>query len=395
MAEILSGARKYRIGLILAHHELHQLQRNSDVASAVMAHPFTRIVFRVGDDDARKLSEGFSFFEGQDFKNLEAGRAIARVERSTFDFNLSVPLPEPIDELQTAQRRQQVITASREKYGTPRAGVEAMLREVWQEEEPQLKKVTKGSLSATESLPIETPETAVSQITEHSKAPKLPKEPVAKIESPEALPLSSVSPILPQTPEPPLAVAPRAAEPVAGNEVCREPPPPRELGKGGAQHTVIQKRIKEAGQSAGFLCKIETELPGHQSVVVALEKDGQKIACEISITTTVDHEIRNVKKCLESGFTKVAVICVEEARLQKIEKAVARSLGPDLAAKVRYYLPDEFIEELKARPLPKPTEQKVRGYKVKRTAAGLTPEEQKQKEEIAIRSIAETMKKKK
>jgi type IV secretory pathway TraG/TraD family ATPase VirD4 len=31
MAEILSGARKYRIGLTLAHHELHQLQRNPEV----------------------------------------------------------------------------------------------------------------------------------------------------------------------------------------------------------------------------------------------------------------------------------------------------------------------------------------------------------------------------
>jgi len=66
MAEILSGARKYRIGLTLAHHELHQLQRNSEVASAVMAHPYTRVVFRVGDDDAKKLAEGFSSFEPSD-----------------------------------------------------------------------------------------------------------------------------------------------------------------------------------------------------------------------------------------------------------------------------------------------------------------------------------------
>ena len=48
MAEILSGARKYRIGLTLAHHELHQLQRSPEVASAMMTHPYTRIVFRVG-----------------------------------------------------------------------------------------------------------------------------------------------------------------------------------------------------------------------------------------------------------------------------------------------------------------------------------------------------------
>src|ERR1035438_6863269 len=89
MAEILKGARKYRLGLTLAHHELHQLERNADVASAVMSHPATRIVFRVGDEDAKKLAEGFSFFAAQDLKNLEVGQAIARVERSDFDFNLS------------------------------------------------------------------------------------------------------------------------------------------------------------------------------------------------------------------------------------------------------------------------------------------------------------------
>ena len=93
MAEILSGARKYRIGLTLAHHELHQLQRNPEVASAVMSHPFTRIVFRVGDDDAKKLAEGFSYFEAKDLRNLETGQAVCRVERSDCDFNLTVPLP--------------------------------------------------------------------------------------------------------------------------------------------------------------------------------------------------------------------------------------------------------------------------------------------------------------
>src|ERR1035441_10639046 len=127
MAEILKGARKYRLGLTLAHHELHQLQRNADVASAVMSHPATRIVFRVGDEDAKKLAEGFSFFAAQDLKNLEVGQAIARVERSDFDFNLSVPLPPKVDEEEAASRRQEVITASREKYGTPRAQVEAAL----------------------------------------------------------------------------------------------------------------------------------------------------------------------------------------------------------------------------------------------------------------------------
>ena len=45
MGEILAGVRKYRVGLTLAHHELRQLQRDPEVASAVLSHPFTRESF--------------------------------------------------------------------------------------------------------------------------------------------------------------------------------------------------------------------------------------------------------------------------------------------------------------------------------------------------------------
>jgi hypothetical protein len=67
MASILSGARKYRLGLILAHQEFQQLvSRDADVASAVIANPYTRICFRLGDYDAKKLADGFSHFEAKD-----------------------------------------------------------------------------------------------------------------------------------------------------------------------------------------------------------------------------------------------------------------------------------------------------------------------------------------
>jgi hypothetical protein len=84
-------------------------------------------VFRVGDDDAKKLAEGFSYFESKDLRNLETGQAVCPVERSDFDFNLSVPLPASLDANTAATRRQEVITVSRKKYGTARADVEAML----------------------------------------------------------------------------------------------------------------------------------------------------------------------------------------------------------------------------------------------------------------------------
>jgi len=374
MAEILSGARKYRIGLTLAHHELHQLQRNSEVASAVMAHPFTRVVFRVGDDDAKRLADGFSCFEAKDLRNLDVGQAVARVERSDFDFNLSIPLPIEPDKDEATQRRQEVITHSREKYGTARADVEAML----------------------------------------AKSRAMP----APAESPVAPPSAELTAFIPQ-PQPPRAaevpppspptIIPQTAEALKPSEVPnpKEQPvpsvkhePPRDLGRGGAQHQAIQKRIKEAADGLGFRSIIEKPvLDGQGSVDLWLERNGQSIACEISISTTIDHEFGNVAKCLKAGLPKVAVICLDEERLRKIAAAVSGSLGSELAGRVDYFQPDQFITHIKKLPLEAVktagTVEMRRGYRVKRQAVTMSPQEQKNREEEAIRLIAESMRRKK
>jgi len=369
MAEILSGARKYRIGLTLAHHELHQLQRNPEVASAVMSHPFTRIVFRVGDDDAKKMAEGFSYFEAKDLRNLEIGQAIARVERSDFDFNLTVPLPDGLDEAEAASRRREVITCSTRKYGTARAEVEAMLaKSRTPQEEPPL------------SPPAELTKTK----------PSAPTAPVAPVVS-----------------APPTVVSKLANEVVVESQVAAEIPkeqspvikhdPPRDLGRGGAQHQAIQRRIKEAAEELGFRSVIERPvLDGQGSVDLWLERVGQSIACEISISTTIDHEVGNVAKCLKAGVPMVAVICLDEERLRKINKGVSGSLGGELASRVKYFQPDPFIVYLKAlqTPAPRPTETQYGGYKIKRSIPKLSAGEQRQKEDIANRIMAEALRRK-
>jgi hypothetical protein len=363
MAEILKGARKYRLGLTLAHHELHHLQRNADVASAVLSHPATRIVFRVSDEDAKKLAEGFPFFTAQDLKNLEVGQAIARVERSDFDFNLSVPFPEQVDEEEAARRRQEVITASREKYGTPRAEVEAALVRAWETERPTEKVIPKPAV--VEERPLTSDQTPATIVI---PAPLL---------SPVAIPSETKPPTVSERKAPEL---------------------PADLGRGGAQHQAIQQRIKQVAETLGFRSVIEKEvLDGQGSVDLLLERPGQTFACEISITTTIDHEVGNVAKCLKAGFPNVAVICVDEERLKKIETAIVGSLGSDLAARVIYCQSDEFIARLQELPPHVPATSEApetrRGYTIKRTVTRLTPEEQRQREDAAIRSIAEAMRK--
>ncbi len=355
MAEILSGARKYRIGLTLAHHELHQLQRNPEVASAVMSHPFTRIVFRVGDDDAKKLAEGFSFFDAKDLRNLEAGQAVCRVERSDFDFNLSVPLPVEPEKDTATTRRQEVITASRKKYGTPRAEVEAMLAK------------SRETAPAVE-LRISPPVKPVAELPKTAEVPKVTvseKEPVV---------------IVPSTPE-----------------------PPRDLGRGGAQHKTIQERVQAEAHALGFFAEVESQLAekSNQAADLVLRKGDLAIAVEITVTTTTDHEFGNVRKCLATGFTRVAVVSPKPERLKAIAEAVNAGLDTAERSRVSYHSPDEFIAELQklaasaAPPTPvTETERTTRGYKVRRHGPKLSPEERKAMETAAIQIIADTMKRK-
>jgi len=358
MAEILTGARKYRVGLVLAHQELRQLQKDLEVAGAVMSNPYTRIVFRVGDDDARKLASGFTYFEAPDLQNLETGKAVARVERSDFDFNLTVRPPKDPPESEAAVRRKAVTAASRTKYARPRAEVEAELY---------------SDVAADEQKPPPRPE--------EPKAPPTREPNTEKAGAP------------PPRPEPPPTPKPAPERPAA------RPSSADEMGRGGAQHRAVQQRIKKEAEELGFRSVIEKEiLEGQGSVDLYLERGDQQFACEILFSTTVDHEIGNILKCLRAGFKNVVVICVDEHRLTKIAAAVAGSLGEQAVPLVNYFQPDPFIAHPKALAGPHvetPSRpDKRRGYTVKRSRPNLSPEEEKRREEAAIRSIAEAMRRK-
>jgi hypothetical protein len=85
------------------------------------------------------------------------------------------------------------------------------------------------------------------------------------------------------------------------------------LGRGGAQHQAVQQRIKKAAEELGFRSIIEkVVLDKLGSVDLLLEREDQNIACEISFSTTIDHEVGNVSKCLKAGFPTVVVICLDD-----------------------------------------------------------------------------------
>jgi hypothetical protein len=262
---------------------------------------------------------------------------------------------EPISDAQA------IITASRAKYATPRAEMEAVLL---------------ASLRGVVKKP-EPPESGQPPTGERPPAPKPP------------------APIIP----PPVAEVPKAAVPpvmeipqatVSEKKTASETKPaePKDLGRGGARHKSIQSRLKTEAQKLGFHAEMEKQLAqgSNDAADLVLRRGQVEIAVEITVTTGVDHEFENVKKCLAAGMARVAVVATGRKRLEDIAAAVAGGLGKEAAAKVTYHTPDEFLAELqklaKATEAPPPSEPmaktgKILGFEITRNFPKLSAEEQR------------------
>jgi hypothetical protein len=382
MAEILSGARKYRMGLTLAHQELTQLKREPEVASAVLSNACTRIVFRVADGEAKSLESGFVHFAARELQNLEVGEAICRVERSDADFNLNVPFFEDGDEAEHLERRDQVIDASRQRYATPRAQIEESAQQ------PAVTAV--AELMVAENKPI-----PPMPVTQPTRMPDELKSELAAIKEQ----LQKV------------AQAKEASEPVAKTlespvveTAQRRPYEPtvvrmdvEKLGRGGELHKEAQIELKQIAEAHGFRATIERQLPASlETVDLYLQRDKTEIGCEISVTNSLDYELRNVAKILRAGVPMVAMIALDSDKLSKLEAAIRNTLSPEDNAKVRCFLKPQFVDFIQSLVVELPQlppldgGRKVKGWKVKRTTVEISAEELQRRQADLAATMADS-----
>ena len=343
IASILSGGRKYGLGLTLAHQELRQLwSRDEQVASAVLSNPATRICFRTGEWDAQKLAEGFSFFTAKDIQSLPRGQAICRIDTADNDFNLAtIPWEHLIGEPQDKDERKEKVRAlSRERYATPL-----------------------GALAAADAPP---PDMAIAE-----EPPSSPHRAEKSIPRAEAVP------------------APHHREVEPAQAVSRE----RSTGRGGERHKYLQHLFKSSAEEFGYRADIEfAVLDGAGSVDLALEKNGTRIACEISITTDAAHEVGNIEKCLAAGFEKVVLISPERKTLQKI-RALAEAKWKNELARIVFVSPEEFVALLEAEDADAAGgEETVKGYKVKTNFRPLDGHEKEARKKTIAQTILKALK---
>lgn len=323
MSHLLSGARKYHLGLILAHQDMQQLQKqDGELASSVVVNAGTRICFRLGDTDAKRFAGGFAHFDAEDLENLRTGEAIARIEQPNLDFNLAtMPLPQQ-EAGHTKAMARAVIELSRRAYGTPRMEIEA---------------------GCQHARPAEAPEVVVSV-----PAPSKPPEP-----------------------------------PTAANVEALKPKPETE-------HRYLQMLIKRMAESRGYKATIEEMTPdGKGRVDVSLEREGKRIACEVSVTTDAAWEVHNIQKCLTAGYDEV-IVCSDDLRMvQKLRTLIAKELTEVEQKKVLIVLPNELAKHFDTQIVKDSNADVImKGYRVNVEYTPLIEEEMRVRKESIIRTIS-------
>lgn len=319
MSHLLSGGRKYGLGLTLAHQSLEQIfAANRELAESLLANAGIRTCFRLGESDAQKLEKGFASFDANDLMNLGTGQAICRVGRSDMDFNISIP-KDPLIAENALVSPSTVIEASRKKYGILRSTLDPVI-----DPTPEV----------PDSEPLK--ETAV-----------IEPATIASVDQMEAKDISQSEIKVLDDPE-------------LGNAIVRR--------KEESRHKYLQMLIKRNAESRGY--KVTLEQPtkdGKGRVDVVLKKDKLVYAIEVGITTTKDWEVHNIEKCLADGFTNIVALSEDMKGVDLMTRKLNEAgILPAHAEKVKIYDLTGFMGMLNTDTAPEKTNVKtIKGYRVK------------------------------
>lgn len=353
---ILTQARKYRVGLTIAHQSLDQ--GPTTLRSALSANTSIKCVGGVSAKDARAVAAELhttqEFIEGMKRRGDRTEFALWVKQKTDTAIRLSVPLGFLERQLTLDEDGfDELIARNRLAYCGTLASVRAF------------------------ALPSPAPQLP---------APVIPTAPVPAVEA-ERRPAEppSVQPVKSEAPEsqPTAPMRPQSAD---------EPMP----GKGGKNHRYLQSLVKQLAEQEGLHAALEASLPdGPGQVDVLIERDGVLAAIEISVSTPSDYEALNLRKCLASGYPRVGVLLAKSKRTRKsFETSLSAGLSETERARVTFLAPEDLPDFIAAlAPPAQPTEKIVKGYRVRTSHTPGTLEDAKVRREALARVIARSMEK--
>ncbi|WP_299223124.1 type IV secretion system DNA-binding domain-containing protein [uncultured Psychroserpens sp.] len=309
---ILSGARKYGLGLVLVHQELSQIS-DPQILNSVIANPYIRICFRLGDNDAKRLESGFSYFDASDLTTLSIGQAIVKLGGSDNDFNIkTMKLPE-YDQKRAEVVKKEIIKNSRDQFAKAKGEVEEIIRERFRLfSNKETKQNPKKVRPRTQSSDVK--EITSKVITEEAKK---------QIKESELISLELKA------------------------------------------HRYLQNLIIKMGQDRNYIGVIEHPTSDGGRIDVVLSNDDIKIAFEVSETNSPSYEIQNIKKCLKEKYNLVVVVSKRKNHLDDIEKLASQRINKAQLSCIRFILPEQLAELLDDYIKPqKPREEMIKGIRV-------------------------------
>ncbi len=377
ISHLLNQARKYRVGLIFAHQNMDQLTAN--LRSSVLASTTIKFAGGLSAKDAGVLDSEFrtdaDFLLGMKKGKNHTEFACYVKNYTNKALTVSIPLGFVEDKPKiTAFQYEELLDRNRELYSEP-----PLLPEEIAFPE-QSKPEYKGLQPAK---PKET-------------TPEKPSQPVAtpaeQEKSASHVQQSIITPIESEVPTTPEATAKTTAAPKKAKPIPPEDIP--QAGRGGRQHKYLQHLIKQLAEERGFRATIEeTILDGAGRVDVSLIREKIRVACQVSVTTTKDWELGGIEKCFAAGYTEVVLVSGTERHIKKLSKFVEENLDPKDQGRVRYIIPDGVIEFLDSLGKFTPTEQVVRGYKVRTVQQATDSEDAASRRKAISEVIARSLQK--
>jgi hypothetical protein len=373
---VLSEARKYGLSLIMAHQTLSQIPE--ELRSLILGNAGIQVYFRLNRHDAQILAKEAFSYSGYEVKSMTS-------HHPRF-WTLGEEWEHYVAELQDLPLRFCYVKHKIQGGVIPiqTAQIESF-SEIMEWDEDRylefLKDIPFGRsyLMPREQLAISTQEKQ-KLLSDILKAKEKERERVKeKVETKGLEETKKGKPVEREEPLP--EIVPHIEVPAAGD---KEP----------SQHRYFQVLIKRIAEDKGYKATIEQPTAdGAGRIDVALERNGKKIACEISVTSTPEQELKNIEKCLAAGFEKVILCSPERKILQSVKDLVSQSISEADLKRAYFFQPDElffFLEEAAAAESSK--EDRIKGYRVRVQYQPVKESEKKVRREAVAQVMLQALK---
>jgi len=368
LTRMLAQVRKYKGAATFAHQNLDQFE--TSIRAGVITNTSIKLAGGVSAKDANALAADFrcdsAFLLSQKKGKRETHFACFARNVTERAVTLAIPLGylESKDRL-TDDEFRELLEGSRTRYGVHQGPDMPDDLAPMQAPPPEPPPQSPGTAALEEPLDIDSTPT---DLVATPPVPPVMIEP----EADQAIPA--------EAPARPMLTA--STEAPAGIAITRAPaaPPrerPRVIGQGGVKHKYLEHLIKELGEERGFRVTLEEPIhDGAGRVDAVLVRGGVQLAFEISVTTTKDHELGNIEKCLALAYTHVVMLASHKKHQTSLQRFISEALDDADKKRVSFLLPEDLPGFLDGYPISQaPAERTVKGYTVRSRVKETDPTE--------------------